>query len=249
MTVIFERLSKVFNALIPNTVNKSPRMIFFEHGKFGIAKTARPLDEALRAHDHAEVERLLKKGANPNLRTHFTGPALNEAVRTGDLALVKTVIEHGGDINGVNMADTCALHMAVSELRDLPQQKDILEYLLSLNPRLDIKNSCHATPLEWAKQLGDEEGERVLAKAAGVDPLVELKPFLQKDGSYLFDAKVELLETNSLRIDVPSFRKFYTYVKVKDNDVELEPVAKAIAGTASTVFGLEDAKIGYRGNA
>ena len=245
----FYRLSRIFNALIPNTVNKSPRVLFFERGKFGILKTARPLDEALRAHDHALVEELLKKGANPNLCTHFTGPALNEAVRTGDLALVKTIVEHGADINGVNTANTCALHQAVSELRSSPSQKDILEYLLSRNPRLDIKNSCDMTPLEWARQLDNAECERILGKASGIDPLAELKPFLQQDGSYLFDATMERMPTNSIKIDVPSFRKLYFYARIEDGEINLKPLGEEIAKKAATIFGLEDAKIGYRGNA
>lgn len=248
MTVIFERLSKIFNALTPNTVNKSPRALYFEHGKFGILKTARPLDIALMNRDQAQAEALLAKGANPNLCTHFSGPALNEAVKTGQLPLVKLIIEHGGDINGVNTANATALHTAISELRHRPEQKEILEYLLAQNPRLDIKSSCNDTPLEWARQLEDAQGERLLAKAAGIDTLDRLKPFLQTDGSYLFNANLERTQTQ-IKVSVPDFLEMEYYIEIQNNKIDLEHVEKGALLRASELFGLDDAKVGYRGNA
>ena len=248
MTVTFDRLSKIFNALTPNTVNKSPRLLFFEHGWFGVAKLPRPLDEAIRDRDHAEVERLLAKGANPNLSSHFSGPALKEAVTTGDLSLVKLIVEKGGDINGVNTANATALHAAISDLRGRPEQQEVMEYLLSQNPRLDIKSSAGDTPLEWARQLGDEKGERILAKASGTDTLDELKPFLQADGSYQFKATMKR-EPNYIKIVVPDFRNAEFYADIKDEKVSLYNPTRLALQKATDLFGLADAKIAYRGNA
>jgi hypothetical protein len=250
MTAEIPLLSKIFNALIPNTVNKSPRAIVFEHGRPVILKGPRPLDVALQNHDKAEAERLLKKGANPNLCSHFSGPALNEAVKTGDIALVKLIVENGGNVNGVNTANTTALHTAISELRHVrvAEQKEIMEYLLEKGARLDTKNSCDMTPLEWAKQLGDAQSESILAKASGVDLLDELKPFLQQDGSYQFNVTLERMP-KSIKIDVPDFRDFYFYANIDDGKIDLKPVGAQISRKVSEVFGLDDARIGYRGDA
>ena len=151
MTIIFEKLSRAFNKLRPDTVNKSPWLLTTE----GIATLPRPLDLAIRARDHASVQKLLDLGAKPNLNTHFSGPALNEAVRIQDLSMVQRVVRGGGDVDGANKAGSTPLHEAAA-LYDRHAAVLIAEFLLGKGARLDLKNDMGFTPAEWARELGNQ---------------------------------------------------------------------------------------------
>lgn len=182
MAVYFERLSKIFNALRGQDVNKSPVLFYaFDHGAFNAGYVTQPriLDLAIRARNHADVQRLLGLGANPNLNTHFSGPAVNEAVRTGDLSMVGRIVRGGGDVNTVNKAGSMSLHEAVA-LYDNVASLAIIDYLLEKGARLDMKNSMDCTPAEWARQLGKQEAlarlETAAAARAAVPKAAQPKP-------------------------------------------------------------------------
>lgn len=164
------KLSKVFNALRPETVNKSPVVFYaFDHGRLngGYVTTPRPLDLAIRSGDHAAVQSLLDRGAKPNLNTHFSGPAVNEAVRTGDLLMIDLVVQGGGDVNAPNKAGAMSLHEAVP-YHDTAVSLQMIDYLLDKGARLDMKNSVDCTPAEWARRLGRPEALARLEAAAAL---------------------------------------------------------------------------------
>lgn len=155
MTVFFQKLSNVFNALRGHDVNKSPVLFYaFDHGALNAGYVTQPrlLDLAIRGGNHTDVQMLLDLGAKPNLTTHFSGPATNEAVRTGDIAMVERIVKGGGDVNAPNKAGSMSLHEAVA-LYDKDASLAIIDYLLEKGARLDMKNSVDCTPAAWARQL------------------------------------------------------------------------------------------------
>jgi hypothetical protein len=170
MTIYFEKLSKVFNALRDQGVNKSPVLFYaFDHGRLNVGYVTQPrlLDIVIRNGSHAHVNLLLKAGANPNLTTHFSGPATNEAVRTGDMSMVDLIVKGGGDVNMPNKAGSMSLHEAVS-YHDTAVSVQMIDYLLEKGARLDMKNSLGMTPAEWARQLGKPEALARLDAAAQI---------------------------------------------------------------------------------
>lgn len=168
MTIFFVKLSKAFNALRGHDVNKSPVLFYaFDHGELNAGYLTQPrlLDLAIRRGHHQDVGYLLQLGANPNLNTHFSGPAVNEAVRTGDLKMLDIVVKGGGDVNATNKAGAMSLHEAVS-LHDKTVSLQMIDYLLDKGARLDGKNSLDMTPLQWARKLNNPEAAARLEAAA-----------------------------------------------------------------------------------
>jgi len=227
--ITYDRLSAVFNKLRPKGVNTAPLLFYSEKGTpFGALKLARPLDIAVVKSDLAEAERLLDKGANPNLNNHFGGPPVRDAAKKANLDMVKLLVSRGADVNGRDTAGGTALHASISEMYSFntQQQLAVIEYLLDKGARTDLKNSCDMTPLEWARQLEKPEAERALATAMGVDTLTELKPVRQPDGTYLFDIKFEDAHT-SVKAIIPGLRDAYNYVQKGPEGLDGQWIVKA----------------------
>lgn len=242
--IVYFRLSDIFNKLRPKGVNTAP-LLFYSEGKtiFGAMKCARPLDVAIGSRDIKQVEALLDKGANPNLVSNATGPAIKEAAKTGDLDIVKLVHKRGGDVNGRDSVGGTALHASISEMYDFnsKEQLAVMEYLLDHGARNDFTNSCDMTPLEWARQLQRPEAERLIASHMGVNTLDELKPSRQPDGSYLFDIKFEDAHT-SVKAVIPGLRDAYNYINKGETGIDGQWIVKA-AEQKLAAFALDGAEL------
>lgn len=80
---------------------------------------------------------------------------LNRAVNSGNLEIVKLLIENGADINdrrGIYGESETAMHMAVED-----EKKEILEYLLEKGADTNIINSRNQTPLQLTKYQNYED--------------------------------------------------------------------------------------------
>lgn len=186
MTIFFVKLSKVFNALRGHDVNKSPVLFYaFDHGELNAGYVTQPrlLDLAIRRGHHQAVGDLLQRGANPNLNTHFSGPAVNEAVRTGDLEMLDIVVKGGGDVNAINKAGAMSLHEAVT-LNDKTVSLQMIDYLLDKGARLDGKNSLDMTPVQWAHQLNRPEAAARLEAVARLETAVGARPSAPKNAAH-----------------------------------------------------------------
>lgn len=157
----FTKLSKVFNALIPNTANKPTRVFFYERGAFGMAQMSRPLDEAIQQRDAAKISALLDQGANPSLCTHFTGPALNEAVKTCDMQIMRLLTDRGADVHAANKAGTTPLHLAVAAW-DATVRPQMIAHLLSLGANPLAQNCFGDTPMDTAKRNGHNDSIQLM---------------------------------------------------------------------------------------
>lgn len=245
--ITYDRLSLVFNKLRPKGVNTAPWMFYSEKGTpFGVLKMPRPLDIAIRNSDIKEVETLLDKGADPNLVTHFSGPAIKEAARTADIDIVKLVHSRGADLNGTDTAGGTALHAAVSDTYGFNAQKklEILQYLLDNGARTDLRNSCDMTPLEWARRLGNAEAETLIAKHLGFDTCAELAPAKQPDGTYVFP--VNAGEPGSLRASIAGLRDIYALCDVETRQIPALVLTAKAAHLAENAFGLGKCAISIR---
>ena len=89
---------------------------------------------------------------------------LVEAVRSGDYAVVRALVEAGGDVEGPEADGTTALHWAVRH-----DQTEITDLLLRAGADADATNRYGVTPLSLAGTNGSPEIVALLL-AAGADP-------------------------------------------------------------------------------
>jgi hypothetical protein len=160
----YTKLSNLFNRLTKETPNKAPVVFYSEKGTpFGMAKLPRPLDLAIRARDKDQVLSLLAAGADPNLTTDFSGPALNEAVDINDPEMVKILLQHKADVNKANTAGSTPMHRAVSPMfKGDSQNLEIIKLLLAQDPDLHAKNCVRDTPLAAARRFGQHEAIKLM---------------------------------------------------------------------------------------
>ncbi len=76
-----------------------------------------------------DIEQLLVKGGDPNLREPMTGDTpLRLAAGLNRLSIAKTLLEAGADPNLGNALDSMPLHLAVSGRQDRHGEKQLLAY-------------------------------------------------------------------------------------------------------------------------
>lgn len=125
------------------------------------------LRTAVNQRDNAEVRRLLQAGASANctasliLDIGYIKPILLLAVKNGDLAIIKSLIEHGADVEKRSLArGMTALHFCVF-LAPNNNAKEIFDYLISddvkANPKaVTYKNETTLMFLAANQQLVPE---------------------------------------------------------------------------------------------
>jgi len=133
----------------------------FGHGNAG--KT--PLTAAAQNGRVDVVRYLLEHGAKINQPDGFGGTALTNACFSGDLSLVKLLVEKGGDPAFIGDGGT-AMHIAAA-LGHVP----IMEFLLKLGLSVDIPDENGRSPFYAASMSGNLEGARFLVAHGAIEKL------------------------------------------------------------------------------
>lgn len=122
---------------------------------------------ATHAGNTEEVLRLIKEGADPDVRNKRGGTALMIAVHEGHDDVVKVLLENGAnpDQQGTEYRYT-ALMYAVSE-----QNENIVKYILDAEPNLGLRDASGFTALHMAILSGNAKIVDMLMEA-GADPLI-----------------------------------------------------------------------------
>lgn len=102
----------------------------------------RKLTWAARAGDRAKVETLLAQGAQSQLPEESS--ALDLAIVHGHLDLVKLFVEHGADVNRINMNGQTPLIQAL-----MMGNREAVDLLLNLGADVNGKDRWGATGLHW----------------------------------------------------------------------------------------------------
>jgi uncharacterized protein len=119
-----------------------------------------PLALACTNESAAMVERLLKAGADANGAPAGT-PALMVAARTGNVAIVNSLLAHGANVNAKESAHAqTALMWAVAE-----KHPEAAKLLIEHGADVHAHSASGFTPLLFAAQQGDVESARTLLEA------------------------------------------------------------------------------------
>lgn len=101
---------------------------------------------AVERGDVVGVDGALKKGASPDAGEGDSfGPALTRAAATGNLAIVKLLVEAGAKIDAQNYTRRTALHEAIWHLKS-----PVALYLLEQGAKTDTRDRPGKTPLQDA---------------------------------------------------------------------------------------------------
>lgn len=145
------------------------------------------------------VRILAGRGGNPNLVRKDGHTPLSVAVLAGDVAVVKEVVAHGGDVKGrwnpqdkipdpVEAITLARQNQSVLHLAAIEGKPELLEYLHAQGAALEAKNSMGETPLDLAdkqeryreaiqRQGAEGDAERlkkIVRRTSGTDTLKRL---------------------------------------------------------------------------
>jgi len=152
----------VGNGADPNQVfDKNPPQIQTQ-GTVTVPAGATPFYRAVKAADLTVMRMLLDKGANASLAIKNGGTPLmlaagggpartqeeevvDKAGRADPVEVVKMILDAGADINAVNEQENTAVHLAAQRGSD-----KVVQYLVSREARLDLKNKQNKTPTKVA---------------------------------------------------------------------------------------------------
>jgi len=170
MTYVFDKLSAAFNAVMPKDINRAPRVLVLDRKQLVVLRQPRQLDLAIRANDIDKVVELLDKGANPNLVTDFSGPALNEAVNAGNPDMMALLLRRGAKVDVANTAGTTPLHRAVSSFNRDEEKLPLVRILLDAGANPHAVD-CHGeTPLSLAKHFSNTKIEQTIVDFIAAQP-------------------------------------------------------------------------------
>jgi len=105
---------------------------------------------AIRRGSVADVDRLLKAGASPNIVDVDGTPALMAATLFGDTALVKLLIERGADPNRTGAGGTTALMWAVPNVEKV---RVLLEHGASVNARSETDRTAFLVAASYPRTV------------------------------------------------------------------------------------------------
>ncbi len=131
------------------------------------------LRNALAAPGGAErVAGLLEGGLDPNMRSRIGETLLHEAVRSGNLELVKILVEKGANVNATTPWGATPLMVAAqSEDR---RAAEIARYLIRRDARISAKDRRFGrTPLMWAYMRGNQETAHLLIQHGADEDAVD----------------------------------------------------------------------------
>lgn len=154
------------------------------------------LTTAIQLGDPAQVERLLKHGANPNGDGAHSFPPLFLACMSPDPRIPRLLLDHGANVNAYSTSGT-ALHAASSqgrvevmrlliqrgamlETRDMkgdtpllaaslsgqPSRSEAIRLLVESGADVNAQNTMGQRPLDYARMLGGDGAAYLVARGA-----------------------------------------------------------------------------------
>lgn len=126
------------------------------------------LHQAVVDGDIDQVQTLLSKGADVNVRNRMNWTPMHTAVRNRRRAIVELLISKGGDINAQNGSRQTPLYVAVDT-----GQKDVVELLITKGADVNIVAGRGENALSLAKKKGNKEITDLLVKHGAKEPVIE----------------------------------------------------------------------------
>jgi hypothetical protein len=132
-------------------------------------EVSRSLHQAIVEGDIDQVQSLLSKGADVNLKNRMSWTPLHTAARNHQKAIVELLISKGADVNAKNKANQTPLHFAVDR-----GQKDVIELLIAKGADVNAVGGRGDNALSLAKKNGNKEITDLLLKHGAKEPVVNL---------------------------------------------------------------------------
>ena len=129
-------------------------------GKSEIIMRIKPLHQVTRNEELSKVEIFIKKYPEQiHVKDDYGRIPLYWAARTGNIEIVRLLVENGSDINLKDNDGWAALHTTAYNGREAAA-----EYLIKKGAELDIRNNDGETPLYWAARRGNTRLVKLLVK-------------------------------------------------------------------------------------
>lgn len=115
--------------------------------------------------EHPEkVLRLLKLGADIDVRSSKGKSALHCAAKAGFLNVINVLLENGANIDAVDQKGESSLVEAIrSTIKNREKQRAAIEALLINGANINLQNKNGLTPLQIAQQMRRDESEKIVA--------------------------------------------------------------------------------------
>lgn len=128
------------------------------------------LHKAAGRGDLDDIKSLVKDGYDVNApdEKRFGWTPLIYAVMSGNLAVVKVLLEAGADVNGREANGQTALFSAIRDYEGYPDRLEILRALIDAGAEIDARSGAEWTPLMDAASGGNLKAMRILI-ARGAD--------------------------------------------------------------------------------
>ncbi|MFH2138196.1 MAG: ankyrin repeat domain-containing protein [Candidatus Omnitrophota bacterium] len=123
--------------------------------------------------------------------------AFISAAHNGDLAVMESYLDNGGDINAVDYTGATALHIAIGGIKT-----EMVKFLIDKGANLNIGDGMNYTPLHGALCKNEEYATKyvkMLLDKGGVDVNVQTIP--EKHSPLMFAADSGYLEIVKLLVD------------------------------------------------
>ena len=114
--------------------------------------------------EHPEkVLRLLKLGADIDVRSSKGKSALHCAAKAGFLKVIDVLLEKGADIDAVDNRGESSLMEAIrSTIKNGDKQRATIEALINKGANINLKNKNGQTPLQIAQQMRRDDADKIV---------------------------------------------------------------------------------------
>ncbi|KLL02735.1 MAG: tankyrase-2 [Mycoplasmataceae bacterium RV_VA103A] len=133
---------ELFEAIKSNDVEKAKKII--DKGKVNFDETYgedefAPLHLAVVYNNSEIIDKLLKNGADPDVKDSEGNTPLHFAAEQNNLELLKLLVKHEGNVNAVNEYNWSVLHSAASGIINEKEDWEVVELLLKEGAKTDVK--------------------------------------------------------------------------------------------------------------